>query len=266
MRPGALRVGIWQGAGSDNVPGNLALIAQAAEHARERRLELLVFPECFLTGYYRRHGVREMAQTVNEKTIDALCRTARSADIALCVGTYELCGDAVHNSALFVPPSGRPLVRYRKRALFGDWEKAEFAPGRSTAIFDYRGVRLGILICFDVEFPELARELALGGAELVVVPTALMEPYENIATLLVPTRAIENQLYLAYANRVGAELDQRYVGRSRICSPTGDLLAAASADRDELISAEIDTALLDRTRREYPYLGCLAALGDSGSA
>ena len=128
--------------------------------------------------------------------------------------------------------------RYHKRALFGAWEKATFEPGRDTLLFPCAGLSVGVAICYDVEFPELIRLYARLDAHLVVTPTALMAPHDRIARQLVPVRAMENQLFLAYCNRTGSEGDLDFVGLSRVCGPRGEVIVSAST-APELLVAEL---------------------------
>jgi predicted amidohydrolase len=250
-----LRLGLWQHAGSpDGVAANLAIIEAAAEKARAERVDLLVFPECFLTGYYRQTGIEEVAAAVDPQMIRRLEDLARRTGIALVIGAYEMQRDKFYNTALCVTPDRGCIARHRKRALYGPWEERHFTPGSEPVLFDYRGFRIGILICFDVEFPELARELAQRRADLILVPTALMAPNENVAETLVPARAIENQLFVAYANRIGREGPFDYVGRSCICAPDGRALCRAGADQSGLILADLGKDAIGAARSEFSYI------------
>ena len=112
---------------------------------------------------------------------------------------------------------------------------------------------MGVLICYDVEFPELVRQEAQAGADLVIVPTALMAPHDRIARQLVPVRAMENQLFLGYANRTGTEHGLDFVGLSSINGPNGETLAAAEAV-PELLFADLDPDILRRERSVNSYL------------
>jgi predicted amidohydrolase len=112
-----------------------------------------------------------------------------------------------------------------------------------------------VLICYDIEFPEPARRLALAGADLVAVPTSLMAPYDVVARTLVPARAAENQLFVAYANRVGREGDLSYVGQSCVCGPDGGDVARAGRDEEALLVADLDLDAIARAREDHSYLG-----------
>ena len=131
------------------------------------------------------------------------------------------------------------------------------------------GLRLGVLICYDVEFPENVRLLALQGAALVAVPTANMAPYTFVCRALVPARAYENHLFLAYANRCGREGELEYLGQSCIVAPDGTDLARAGPG-EEVILADIDPARIASGARTTPISptaarSCMAASQPQGS-
>ena len=251
----SLNVGIWQDSGTPgDIAANLASISKATQCASERGVDLLIFPECFLTGYFNGNAVERIARQVDRDTVLELQATARSGAIAILVGYYEATESGIHNSAMLIGTDGRMLANCRKRALFGDWERLVFTPGGGPAFADCKGIRISVLICLDIEFPELARECARNGADLIAVPTSLMEPYGHIANRLVPARALENQVYVAYANRVGQEHDMRFVGNSVILDPDGTELARASSDLPELICAEVSRSKLSGARSGFCYL------------
>ncbi len=132
---------------------------------------------------------------------------------------------------LFSAETGALLAVHRKIHLFGAGDAQRFTPGTDPpARFDWRGWRLGLLICYDVEFPEAVRLLALQGADAVLVPTANMPAFDEVQQLLVPARACENQLYVAYANACGVEAGLAYGGLSTVAGPRGKVLALDRRD------------------------------------
>jgi 5-aminopentanamidase len=247
-----LRLAVWQGAGEDP----LDELARAAERAAGEGAGLLVCPEGFLTGYHRPGlGAGDL------RGVPALL--ARAAEIAaanrlpMILGTHLAEDEIVRNAAVVFDAAGAEIGRYRKRALFGDWERRTFVPGPAPLRFEVGGLKVGVLICYDVEFPELVRAEARAGAELVAVPTALMAPWGRVSRTLVPARALENQLFVAYANRTGEEAGLDYTGLSRICGPDGGTLAEAGAEPG-LILADLDLAAIRAERAEASYLDDLA--------
>lgn len=149
---------------------------------------------------------------------------------------------------------GRLRSCHRKLHLYGAEEKRLFTPGDTWTLFELEGWRIGVLICFDVEFPEAVRELALAGAELVLVPAALPRHAAIVARSLVPVRALENQIFLAYADLCGEEGAVAFCGRSAILGPEGDVLARAGGRGPVLLTADLDRRRLAASRRAFSYL------------
>jgi len=254
-----LRLALWQGAG---VPGDLCATAAEAGRVIARAAEagagLVVFPEGYLTGYHI-PGLAPGGLGPVDAALAQVGEAAASAGIALVMGTLIDAPEGLRNSAVILSSAGSEIGRYHKRALFGAWEKATFLPGDAPFRFECGGLNVGLAICYDVEFPEIVRAEAQAGVDLLVVPTALMAPHDNVARLLVPARAFENQIFLGYANRCGSEPGLDFVGLSSIRGPAGEALAETGAGPD-LLLADLDRAALSRARSEASYLDDLAEL------
>ena len=244
---------------SDGVPGdiahNLAEVDRAAAQAKADGADLLITPEMFLTGYDC--GPIEAVLSQGHDLERSAAEIAKRHRIALLVGLPLRQPDGtVGISALFLDDTGQTLGQYTKSHLSG-WpvnDNERFTAGpQATAVVDYRGVRIAMLICMDLEFPEPARLAALAGADLIAVLTSNMEPYGGINEHLVWTRAWENQTYVAYVNRCGIEGSTHYVGLSSIYAPNGDLLARADG-RPALLSADIDLHEIAAARNAFHYL------------
>ncbi len=250
-----MRIALSQVAGTrGDIDANLDLARNVVARAADRGVGLVVFPECFLAGYYNPDSVERLARPVDGPALGALARIAAESRVAVACGYYERDGDRVHNSLVLMGAGGRRLANYRKRFLFGPWERSVFAPGGEIALAEVQGIRIGLLICYDVEFPEAVRALARAGAQLVVVATALMKPAGVIPGLLVPARAAENQIFVAYANRSGREDHLDFVGESRVVGPDGREIARAGAAEEPLLVADLDIAAIARARAEACYL------------
>lgn len=253
-----MRIAMFQGPlAHGTVATNLARLTEAAAQAAGRGADLLVCPEMFLTGYaIGPEAVRRLAEPVDGASAGRAAAIARDADIALLYGYPELGPDGrVYNAAQLLDRHGVPLANHRKTHLFSDLDRSAFAPGDgppTVAVVD--GVRLGILICYDVEFPENVRALALAGCELVAVPTANMVPFSFVMEHLIPTRAFENHLFVAYVNRCGHEGDIAYLGGSCAVGPDGRDLARAGPG-EELLTADLELARL----RDRPPLNTYLA-------
>lgn len=257
-RTGALTLGLWQSSGTPgDVAANLAEVAGAAAQATPQGVDLLVFPECFLTGYFTDADVAKIAGDV-EPALDQLAAISAKHEMALVVGTYLAGTSGTQNAALVVTPEGGVHTPYAKQMLYGAWEKATFTPGQRPHAFDWRGMRIGVLICFDIEFPEVMRATAALDVDLVVVPTSLMVPACAVPRLLVPARALENQVFVGYANRIGADTAHSYPGESVIAGPDGAVLARAG-EGPELITARIHSTDVAKAREGFSYLEIIAA-------
>lgn len=242
-----------------DVAANLDRLTRAAKEAASKGATLLITPELGLTGYGAGDAIRALAEAVDGPIVRRLMEISRESGIALIAGFAELDGDVVYNSAVHVDGDEKPTV-YRKSHLYGDYERSHFAPETPTTnLFVHRGVTCGMLICYDVEFPENVRRLALAGAEAVLVPTALPAGWSGtfIADHMIQTRAFENQVFVAYINHCGSDPLFSFAGLSRIASPDGQVLAKADAAHETLMFADIDPASFAVSRLENTYLGDL---------
>ncbi|GHG68467.1 carbon-nitrogen hydrolase family protein [Streptomyces griseocarneus] len=251
-----LRIALYQG--PSGVPAStadsLAALSDAARRAADAGARLLLTNELYLTGYALGPAVRDLAEPADGPAARAVAAIAAEHGLAVGFGYPERDGETVFNSLQIVGPDGGRLANYRKAHLFGDYETTFFTPGDQAVVqADLDGVRLGLLICYDVEFPEAVRAHALAGTELLLVPTALMRPYEIVPQTIVPARAWESQLYIAYANRCGDEGDFAFAGLSCLAAPDGTVRARAGAGED-LIVADVDPGLLKASRAENTYL------------
>ncbi|MCD6728379.1 MAG: hypothetical protein LT070_14215 [Solirubrobacteraceae bacterium] len=221
-------------------PGDLsANAARAAEIVRSAPdVDLVLLPELYLGGYdleaARRHAV-----AVDDPVLEPLRAAAEQAGTAVLIGMAERLPDgAAANSLLAIDERGRTAAVYRKTHLFGG-EPGVFEPGDELVVVPLAGRRLGLLICFDIEFPEPARALAHAGADVLVAAVANMDPYERDHELASRARALDNRLPLLYANRVGRESGLTFVGRTRAVSPDGEVVAQAGRDGEELLTVDV---------------------------
>jgi len=218
-------------------------IARAVGLVREEQADLWVLPELFATGYQfmdRREAMR-LAEGVDGPTVQTLRSKAREMSCWFCGGFPEVDGQRLYNSAFLTGPDGSVSV-YRKMHLF-DREKEIFDPGdRGFVVVDIGAAKVGMMICFDWVFPESVRTLMLMGADVVAHPSNLVLPHCPDA---MKTRALENRVFTATANRVGVEervpgLRLEFIGSSIIYGPGGQRLACAGRGEDCALSVEVD--------------------------
>ena len=249
-----MKIALYQGAGKPTgVDENLEIIQRKALSAAGQGVDLIIFPELFLTGYNIGQQVRKLAEPADGPACQKVAEIAREANIAILYGYPERLNKDVYNSALLIDRSGSISANYCKTHLYGSYEKKYFKPGDSLIISKLEDLKIGILICYDVEFPEAVRTLVYAGADLIAVPTALMEDYCRVANHVVPTRAYESGVFVAYVNRCGIEGDTVYCGRSCLVGPDGrDILRAGQSE--ELLIANVDKQAIAEAREANPVL------------
>jgi len=247
-----LTIALYQADGiRGDIAANLDCMARAVRQAAGLGCGLIIFPEMFLTGYNIGAALPQLAQPAGGPAGREAARMAREHNIAILYGYPEAAGSRIFNAALYVGPDGKVSANYRKTHLFGP-EKQQFTPGDELVVAPLGSITLGILICYDVEFPGAVAALARAGAQLVAVPTALMHPYAHIAATVVPARAYESQVYIAYANRCGKEGRLTYCGASCITGPDGIDLARADPINPQLITAPVIPDTIEQIRADNP--------------
>jgi predicted amidohydrolase len=212
-----------------------------------------VFPECALTGYFlTRPEAERVAETASGPRSRALQTACARYRLIAAVGTIERAEDgSLYNAALLVGPEGL-LAVYRKTHLLclGVDRFLSRGPQPPRVVPTDQG-RLGLLICYDLRFPEPMRALALDGAQVILLPTAWPASAVFYPDFLVRARALENGVYLAAANRAGEERGQPFLGRSLIVGPDGEVLAEARGDEETMLVAEVDPSHSDAKRRVF---------------
>ncbi len=207
--------------------------------------DLFVMPELALSGYVfeSRDEAMSLSQDPGSSEFRDVAAMAAEKKATIVLGFAERAGDRLYNSSILIPPDGKTSV-YRKVQLFCN-EKKIFDPGdRSPGVVEVAGVRLGMMICFDWIFPEVARTLALKGADVLCHSTNLVLPLCQDAMV---TRCVENRVFALTSNRVGTESragsEFTFTGRSQVVSPRGDVLARADACGEAVLVVEIDPNL-----------------------
>lgn len=238
-----------------SVADNIAHLEQACADAKTGGADLVIFPEMALTGYnIGADRIRQLAQPRDGAMVQSLCDMAKRHAIGVLCGFPEADGTRVFNAVVMIDGSGTVLSICRKVHLFGDLDRAAFSAADTLCpLVQFGDWSLGLAICYDVEFPELVRAYALAGADAILVPTANMLPYIGVATRVVPARAEENEIYVAYANRVGIEGAFEYCGLSCVTGPDGMDLARAGGN-EEMIFADISKDHLLRVRKSLSHL------------
>jgi omega-amidase len=237
---------------------NLLKVRDFSRRAKdEAGAELIVFPEMTDTGYSMR-VIREHASDWANGFVPGVQEIAKRISIAIVSGVSERDGSSIYNSQVFVDSQGNIAAKYRKTHLYAVApveEQTCFAAGNTFVSFELGGLSLGFSICYDLRFPEMYRKLAteqkVGG---FVMSSAWPFPRDEHFRILTVARAIENQSYVIASNRVGKDDDLWLCGGSAIIDPRGVVIAAASADREELIQADLSEDLVLSVRRRVKSL------------
>ncbi len=255
---GVLRIALAQMPLADGaVAHNLAVAAAAVQEAARAGADIVVLPEMTLTGFpYERFA--ELAEPLDGPAAAAFARMAGDHRVLVVAGLPRLdeAGERILNTTLVFDPAGELLAAYDKTHLY-DKEKTVFTPGAALdGLFTYRGVRFGLLCCFDIELPEAARRLALDGAQCLLVPSANMEPWGLHHRVFVRARALENHVFVAYSNGLGPCGGAMLVGESCLVDPLGRVLCDAGHD-EAVVWGDADLRVIDESRRVYDYLSQL---------
>jgi len=247
-----MKVEFAQLAGRDNGTAYNLERALAAIAACAVDTQLVVFPETHLMGFPTAGTVAEVAEPVEGPTVQAIIQAARTRNIAVVIGMAENDAGQFYNTTLMITPDGIAL-RYRKTHLWAS-DRGVFTPGDRYATCEWNGVRVGLLICYDIEFPETARALAQLGAEVLIVTNGNMDPYGPTHRTAIMARAQENQAFALMVNRVEEGDDGlMFAGGSALVDPFGSLLFEAGREEGQF-RVELDLGQLAAARQDYRYL------------
>lgn len=250
----SLRIALAQ---TDNVPATSkeshVALRKAAQDAAAGGAGLVMFPELFWCGYGDGATTRRLA-LVQTEAESIFGKVAAETGTALLVGYSEAVRGGFYNSAMLVDAHGHMALNYRKMHLWGTYESAVFLPGAPSPIVEILpGLRAGVLICFDLDFPAPAQDLAQRGATLILVMSATSYPYRIVPGALVLARAYENSVFLAFCNHAGSVSGNRFVGASTLAAPDGSILASAGGDQSEMVVGNVSLPEFARYRQDHHY-------------
>jgi predicted amidohydrolase len=225
--------------------GNLGKIQRAAKRAKQQGAELLVLPEMSLTGYVVRDQLLDLAEEVPGPSTKLVEKISQETGVHIIFGMPELVANTLatlHNTAVFVSPKGF-VGKYRKmylptHSVFE--EKRYFRPGYAPAVFNTDLGRIGLIICYDLYFPEVVRLARLEGAQLIVCISASPAVRRVFFEILTAARAIENTAYLVFVNLAGIEDGLQFWGGSRVVGPNGRIQVQGKYDEEDFVTCEID--------------------------
>jgi len=223
---------------------------------------IICLPELFTTGYsLSREDFMRISEPIPGPTCDKLSILAQELGAYIYGGLAERCEDTspIYDSSILISPSGKLIAKYRKIHLAGKHEKEVFSPGDRPVVVSTDIGKLGLMICYDVVFPELSRSLTLLGSEIILHCSAWysipreMDWGARHYEIFVNTRAMENTVFIASSNRTGIEGEFSFVGNSCIIAPWGDILAQ-KRDGEGCVSITFDPCLVNKCRTIHPCL------------
>jgi predicted amidohydrolase len=234
---------------------NLKSIRELAERAARSEPRIICFPELATTGYSLNAGWRKFSEPIPGQTSEYLARIADEYGVYLVCGMPELDprSKRIFDSLLLFGSNGNLVGAYRKIHLW-KFERRYFTPGKRFQVFHTKVGRIGLGVCYDLEFPESARSLALQGAEVIIYSSAQPHPMEAHVDAYIRSRAGENCLFVCHSNRIGREGRTTFFGQSQIVSPDCKVLAKLDRKRG-FATARLDLGMIHRLdQAKLPYL------------
>ena len=229
------------------------------QYIKKNKADFYVFGELFLSGYRCKDELRNLAEPINGPSIQQMKKIAKEKNCYIVFGMPlqdEKIQGLIYNSAVLIHPNGQ-VDDYRKWFLitFGPFEeKIFFNEGEKLEIFKTKYGKIGLFICYDIYFPEITKALALQGADLLICISASPSTTRKYFETLFPARALENTVFLAYANLVGTQEDLVFWGGSQLYDPLGRVLLKAPYFKENILTYDLDFKQLKRIRANRAVL------------
>jgi N-carbamoylputrescine amidase len=260
-----MKVGIIQIQGTPNVEQNKATVSTLLETATLQGAQLVVLPEMSILEFFPRipqkYEYYDLAEPIPGPTTEWFQNIARTHNVAIVYNHYERSPEHLFfDASVVIDRAGTLLGRQRMMHLAeepGYNEKFYYTPGWDDYhVFELDGWRFGIAICYDRHYPEVFRSFILQGAELVLVPTAVAasEPFAEVYELEMRAAAVTHGVYIAMANRAGAEPPLTFLGSSMVIDPTGNVVKTLDDEPDQVLTVELNKRAVTRARTLFPFL------------
>lgn len=230
---------------------NLKKTAEMAFTASKQGADFICLPEYLSTGNVPEQ-CSKLAEPIPGYAIDKLGAIAKENGIHIVASILERADDKIYNTAVLIDPDGELLTKYRKIHLFME-EQAHITHGREYAVADTMFGKVGLMICYDAIFPEIARRLALQGVGIIFIPANWPNPFLSQWRLATSARALDNQIWLVATNRIGADNKFSYFGRSRTVNPYGDSVVECG-EREEVLVATVDWKVTEEFKEIVNFL------------
>jgi len=238
-------------------PGNLLATLDLLKACSEQKIDLFVLSELWTTGILdpTDPATGELVEEVSGPTVEALRSFCAERQCYILAGSIPVRKQKqIFNTSFLIDPSGNPILEYSKIQLFPPMrEEAIFTPGETLSACEVNGVGVGVVICYDLRFPNLVRRLAHSGCEVILVPALWPQARIDHWEILLRARAVENQLYMIGANGIFSQNDMFFPGHSLIVGPAGEMLNSPEM-REMVIVRKIDIDRVRQLRREICYI------------
>jgi N-carbamoylputrescine amidase len=272
-----LKIGLVQMRCSSSPSENLSNAERLVREAARRGAKIICLQEIFTTQYFCQvedHKYFQFAESIPGPSTEQLSRVAKELEVVIVAPLFEKrAAGLYHNTAAIIDADGRYLGKYRKMHIPDDplfYEKFYFTPGDlGFRSWETKYAKIGVLVCWDQWYPEGARLTAMSGAQILFYPTAIgwhpsekgefgVRQHSSWETIQ-RSHAIANGCYVAAPNRIGHEAPDggpgiEFWGQSFVADPSGQIIAKASIDQEEVLIAEVDLAALDLQRTHWPFL------------
>ncbi|SPF36861.1 Carbon-nitrogen hydrolase family protein [Candidatus Desulfosporosinus infrequens] len=231
---------------------NLKKMERLVREAAQSKPDVIVLPETWNTGYFPKN-LAELALSSGKEATKKMGELAKDLQIYLVGGSIsEVYKEQVVNTAKVFNRYGLEIASYQKIHLFSPGEENKFyTEGNKVVTFNIEGHLCGVIICYDLRFPELIRRLALDGMEILFVPAEWPHPRLEHWRILQKARAIENQIYVIGCNGVGIGNGVKFCGHSSVISPWGEIMREAE-EKEGIFQTELETDAISEIRKKIP--------------
>ena len=230
---------------------NFAHVEELIENAVKRdKCDVIVLPETWNTGFFPKENLDDLCDNDASETVKLLSSLAKKYNINIVGGSVaNKKDDGIYNTCCIFNRNGELIAQYDKTHLFTPMDEHKFFSfGKNLCVFELDAIKCGVIICYDLRFPELIRSLSLQGIELLFVVSQWPQVRVGQLDILIKARAVENQMYTVLCNSCAVAGDTVYGGFSQIVNPLGDVLAKAE-NKEEIINAELDFSTVENIRK-----------------
>ncbi len=229
---------------------NRKKVLEMIDKASGEKPDVVVLPEMWNTSYNFK-AICQNADEFGQPTLNTLSKKAKQYNLNIVAGSIADNQDGkIYNRAYVFNREGTVVHSYDKIHLVRHVQEDQYiSSGNGIEVFELEGVKCGILICYDLRFPELSRTLALKGAEVIFAPVQWFETRIDHYEILCKARALENQIYFVTANRIGQEFKAIFPGKSMVVNPWGEIIGQMGSS-EEILYCDLDLSLVQRTRQK----------------